>query len=183
MDVIRLFLHLKPENNKTLIERSLSGDNIKSFLCSHPSSSSLSSCSPLNSSQLERCSGLSISLSNKTKDTNIVASASASISNAHSFTTSRLRRHSWTGESLSSIKRTKSFRYQNRIINKYPKSKIVELNRSTKSVSFPPLSTNINNQSLSIASTEIRSIKTTTTNAFLTAASLFKYWVDFYKIY
>ncbi len=182
MDVIRLFLHLKPENNKTLIERSLSGDNIKSFLCSHPSSSSLSSCSPLNSSQLERCSGLSISLSNKTKDTNIVASASASISNARSFT-SHLRRHSWTGESLSSIRRTKSFRYQNRIINKYEKSKIVQVNCSTKSVSFPPLSTNINNQSLSIASTEIRSIKTTTTNAFLTAASLFKYWVDFYKIY
>jgi len=150
-----------------LIERSLSGDNIKSFIRCHPSSSSFSSYSRLNSSKLEKCSGLSILLSNKIKEDNktIVANASESISNAHSFIINR-RRHSWNGEFLSYIRRTKSFRYQNKII------------QVKKSLIFP-LSTNINNKSLSNASTPINPIKTTATNAFLTAASLFKYWVDF----
>jgi len=235
MDTIRLFLHsnnfrnslikndfnsktitnidnntnslIETKNNEILIRRNsssekLSPDNIKSFLSSHPSSSSLSSGYLLNSSQLETCSGLSIPLSNYT---NIVASASASISNARSFTSDnystkirkrKVRRHSWTDQenlyyTLSSpIRRTKSFRYQDRIrknliIQKYSTEKIrrriVEVNRSTKSVSFP-LSTNLNNQSFLIASTQIRSVKTTATNAFLTAASIFKYWVHFLEL-
>jgi len=202
---------IEPKTDEISIRRNSSNekfsrDNIKSFLSSHPSSSSLSSCYPLNSSQLETCSGLSIPNSINTKDQNVVASASASISNARSFTWENYskkdrkiqqRRHSWTGEEnlhhihllSSTIRRTKSFRFQNRTkknstIHNYPTDKIVrkiiQVNRSTKSVSFP-LSSNINNRSLSIPSTQIRSVKTTATNAFLTAGFIFKYWVHVIK--
>jgi hypothetical protein len=190
------------ENDDVLTQRSsssekLSRDNVKTFLSTHPSSSSLSSRVPLTTSQLETCSGLSIPSSTNTKDTNIVASASASISNALSFTSNhyykeykkkRQRRHSWTGEHhhhiSTPIRRTRSYRYPDRkrkhsTIHKYPteviRRKVIHANRSSKSVSFP-LPSNINNQS-SIAPTQIRSVKTTATNALLTAASLFKYWV------
>lgn len=213
METIRLFLHsnnffnnriktdeiISRENSSN--DEKVSRDNIKTFLSSHSSSSSLSSRYPLNSSELERCSGSSIpNLLNK-NETNIVASASASISNAHSFTLNdyfnnknRKRRYSWTGEhnihhihSLSSsIRRTKSFRYHDRTrkhfkLHKYQNEKIIQVNRSTKSFSFP-ISNNSNNQSISIPSTQISSVKTTTTNAFLTAASLFKYWVHLFLI-
>ena len=189
------------ENDDNLTQRSsssstekLSRDNVKTFLSTHPSSSSLSSRIPLNISQLETCSGLSIPPSINTNDTNIVASASASISNALSFTSNhyykkRQRRHSWTGQQIyhlsTPIRRTKSYRYSDRkTIHKYSteviRRKVIHPNRSSKSVSFP-ISTYINNQS-SIPSTQIRSVKTTATNAFLTAASLFKYWVHLFTI-
>ena len=192
-------------SNEVLIEGTssndkLSRDNIKSFLSRHPSSSSLSSRSPCISSQPETCSGSSIPLSNHT---NIVASASASIANARSFTSHhhsnehqtnrQQRRHSWTGEHNhhhhipSSMRRTKSHHYQDRIqkpskVHKYPteklRRKIIQVNRASNSQSLP-LSTNINNQSVPVTSTPIRLVKTTATNAFLTAASIVKYWVEF----
>ncbi len=192
------------ENNEILIRRNssnekLSRDNVKSFLSRHPSSSSLSSRLPCSSSQLETCLGLSIPLST---NTNIVASASASISNARSFTSDHYskehrkrrqrRRHSWTPEQnlhhrSSQMRRTKSHHYPDRIrkhslIQKYPTEKlrrrIIQVNRSSKSVSLS-LPTNINNQPIPILSTQIRSVKTTAANAFLTAASILKYWVHF----
>jgi hypothetical protein len=213
MDTIRLFLRsnsfinsqIKTDLNRkslsiksdiinpideTLTERSSSSekcsrDNIKSFLSTHPSSSSLSSCIPFNSSQLETCSGLSIPLSNNSTESNIVASASESISNARSFTSEdyskehrrkRQRRHSWTSEHhhhhhhiSSTLRRTKSHRYSDKT-KKYSteivKRKVIQVNRSSKSISFP-------------LPTNQRSVKTTATNAFLTAASLLKYWVYF----
>jgi hypothetical protein len=143
--------------------------------------------------------GLSIPLST---NTNIVASASASISNARSFTSDHYskehrkrrqrRRHSWTPEQnlhhrSSQMRRTKSHHYPDRIrkhslIQKYPTEKlrrrIIQVNRSSKSVSLS-LPTNINNQPIPILSTQIRSVKTTAANAFLTAASILKYWVHF----
>jgi hypothetical protein len=215
MDTIRLFIRTnsvrnsrikidtnsKTDSNSNSINETqidefsnekLSRDNIKSFLSSHPSSTSLSSRSPLNSSKIGRSSTLSNS---SLINTNIVANASATISNAHSFTNDhyynkytkrKQRRHSWTGEDyihhISSTRRTKSFpntdqRRRNSIKYKYStdkmKQKIVEGNRSTKSVSFP-FPTNINNQLFSIASIQRKTIPT---NAFLTAASIFKYWV------
>ncbi|CAF0951180.1 unnamed protein product [Adineta steineri] len=214
MDTIRLFLRsnsfrnspIKPDGNSrnssitsnfididndTLIEteirRNSSSEKFKSFLSTHTKSSSLSSRYPNRYSQVETCSGLSIPLSN---NTNIVASASESISNARSFTLNnnhqiKPRRHSWTtGEQKihhvsSSIKRSKSHYYSERM-KKYSKDKkrrrTIQINRSSKSVSFPLSSNNNNNPLYPRTSIQTRSVKTTATNAFLTAASIFKYW-------
>lgn len=186
MDTIRLFFrtnsfrNVSRKNETNLIEKDkLSRDNIKSLISSS-SSSSLSSRSKLNSFQLETCSGLSIPL---IIEPNIVASASESISNASSFT--KERRHSWNVQhNISfhpSIRRTKSFYHTNRIKKE---RRIIEVNRSKKSVSFP-LTTNTNNPSVSIPSkqTSLGGKTTITSNAFLTAASIFKYWVHLLKLF
>jgi hypothetical protein len=196
------------ENTQHLTQRSsssekVSRDNVKSFFSSHPSSSSLFSRFSFTSSQVQTCSGLSIPPANNSNDTTVVASASASISNAVSFTCDShrkehdrvsirnlKRRYSWNCEEhhrhiSSPMRRSKSHRYSdgtrhNLIIHKYPTEKlrrrIIQVNRSSKSVSFP-LSTNMIN---SIISTQNRSVRTTATNAFLTAASIRKYLVPFF---
>ncbi|CAM4825661.1 unnamed protein product [Rotaria magnacalcarata] len=134
-------LLIENDKNEILIRRSssnekLSRHNVKSFLSTHPSSSSLSSNFQSVSSQIGTCLGLSTSSSNNKKSPNIVASASAAISNVRSFTNEnslkdrrnrRQRRHSWTNErtfhnisSLSSsfaVRRTKSHRYSDRTRN------------------------------------------------------------------
>jgi hypothetical protein len=93
------------------------------------------------------------------------------------------RSHSWNVQRNisfpSSLRRTKSFYYSNRIRKVQTdiiRHRIVEVNRSENSVSLP-LTTNINNQSVSFTAKQISIGKTTNTNAFLTAASIFKYWV------
>ncbi|CAF3813826.1 unnamed protein product [Rotaria sordida] len=185
-------LLIENEKNQILTQRNsssekLSSNNIKSFSSTDPSSSSFSSNSPIVSSN---------SLLNNTKHNNIVANASSSsssssISNVRSFTyenSSKERRHKKQRRhssivqqnlhhlsSLSyTMRRTKSYRIRKYSTEKI-KHRIIQVNHSTKSVSFP-LSTNINNQLFPISSTQIHSVKTTTTNAFLTAAAILKYW-------
>ncbi|CAF3178867.1 unnamed protein product [Rotaria sp. Silwood2] len=178
------------ENEKNSSSEKISGDNVKSNISIDSSSNSL-------------CSNSDIISSNRSLDNiiyeNIIENASTS--NVRSFTYNnysnehdhkKKQRHSSTLQqnlndlSLLSftMRRTKSFRYSNRIrkssiIHKYSSEKmrrrIIQVNRSRKSVSFP-LSTNINNQFNCIASTEIRRVKSTAPNAFLTAASILKYW-------
>jgi hypothetical protein len=118
-----------------------------------------------NSSQLESSSGLT-----------------------NNFFKKNQRSHSWPVQrNVSfpiSLRRTKSFYYSNRIkkrhstIKKFP-TEITrhQVNYSTKSVSYP-LTTNINNnQSVS------KQIYLGKSNAFLTAASIFKYWVHLSRNY
>jgi hypothetical protein len=98
---------------------------------------------------------------------------------------SRRRRHSWTVEknpinSFSSIRRSKSAHYHHRqktcsipsrSSTERTSRRIIALDRSSKSVSFPI------SHNLRPASHSVPSVKTTATNAFLTATSLLKYWV------
>ncbi|CAM4857378.1 unnamed protein product [Rotaria socialis] len=134
-------LLIENDKNEILIRRSssnekLSRDNVKSFLSTHPSSSSLSSNFQSVSSQIGTCFGLSSPSSNNKRSPNIVASASAAISNVRSFTNEnplkdrrirRQRRHSWTNErnfhnissssSSFAVRQTKSHRYSDRTRN------------------------------------------------------------------
>lgn len=159
METIRLFFRSNSfrNNNK-------SSNNLKEYILSDPL--------PLNNYQLERSSDLS--------DLKL----SKNVSNKQSLILfkNNLRRHSWNENndqfnylSSSSIRRTKSLKYNYHFKNKYKystkdkiKQNIIQINRSTKSFSYPISTINQNSSS---------SVKSTSSNAFITAASLFKYWV------
>lgn len=196
-------------NNDILIRRCSSNEklfheNLKSLLSLKSSSSSLFSKLKNISSQIETYSGLSNSTKNPIKNSNIVANASSSISNAHSLTyennlkeiqTKRQRQYSSNNERylkrrsslINSKKRTQLYRYSNHrrknlLKKNYStekiKNRIIKVNRLPKTVSFI-YSTNINKQKYFIISTQSHSVKSTAANAFLTAALIFKYWVEF----
>ena len=166
----------KQFNQRGSVTEKFSRKNVKGLLLSHSSSANQLQTSPSSSS-------LSNSNSNEEKEG---SSESRSNGSSYDINCKKERRHSWNGDYniyhrnfflSSSIRRTKSFRYQNRRKQKKILRKIIEANRSTKSVRIIS-STNINNQSAINNQKQISSIKTTDTNAFLTATSLFKYWVQ-----
>ena len=114
-----------------------SSEKIKSFLSTHPSSTSVLTALPKFYLELDTCSGLSTPSTEHHHPSNILiaASASESISNARSFTNhssskhrrtlvlNNQRRRSWIAEQnihpkttlSSAMRRTKSSRYPNRI--------------------------------------------------------------------
>jgi hypothetical protein len=82
-------LSLTTNDKESSSNEKLSSENIKSFLSTHPSSTSVLSHLPLLNMELETCSGLSTETPEKTKAAIIAASASESISNVRVFTNRR----------------------------------------------------------------------------------------------
>jgi hypothetical protein len=119
-------------------DQSSSSEKIKSFLSTHPCSTTASlTAFPKPHFELETCSGLSIPITEQPVNTLIAASASESISNARSFTNHHRRRssilrnkrrrsctavhnHQHKLPLSPSIRRTNSYRYSDRI-RKHPK--------------------------------------------------------------
>jgi hypothetical protein len=160
MDSIRLFFrsnsfrkskpkdqYLRTDSNSSEIidliienqsDQSSSSEKIKSFLSTHPPTTTSLRPFPKLYFELETCSGLSIPITEHPGNTLIAASASESISNARSFTNhhrrssilSNKRRRSWTAvhnhhhHPISPIRRTKSYRYPDRI-RKHSKGKVI----------------------------------------------------------
>ena len=167
----------------------LTRENVKSFFSAHPSSSSLAVPSPWSSSQCETCSGLSLTVTKSRQASAGVASASASISNARSFTsenqwnrghrrTSMSRRHSWASQGnvhhiVSPVRRT---RYSRRRGTPFLDVKASSQDRRRrrehrlKSASFPPSHSSSAQPSASTSSAIVL-VKALATNACLTAAS------------
>ncbi len=122
-------LTIESQENQSSSNEKLSRENIKSFLSTHPSSTTRLSALPFHHLQLETCSGLSTPTDDRPVDVNMVASALDSISNAgeltdHSTLRRRRssvgiskRRRSWLVEhnNQQTFRRAKSHRYADRI--------------------------------------------------------------------
>ena len=141
-------------------------ENVKSFFFAHPSSSSLALPSPWSSSQCQSCSGVSLGPIKSREANAIVASASASISNARSFTSdgqgnetrrtsSMSRRHSWASQAD----------VHHIVVNASSKDLRRRRQHRLKSESFPPSNSASTPSSIAL-------VKPLATNACLTAASI-----------
>lgn len=153
-------LSIDIEDNQSSSSDKLSRENVKTFFSTHPSSTSIVSNSPVGHCELETCSGNSTLLSPKSTTEFLIApSVSHLVSNARSFTNiSSVKRHrslilnnnykrkqrrrssapgrNFSARSpilLSSIRRTQSARYPNRIrkhqIESKSKAEKLERNR------------------------------------------------------